>query len=78
MKAYQRKIIVLILITISTTSCNLYRQIGRNVIRKHNTSFNKYNEKNSYLSYEQLVKEQNKLNKKNRENKFLLWLWINI
>jgi hypothetical protein len=52
--------------------------IGGNVMRKHNTSLNKYSEKNTYLSHEQIVKEQNKPNKKRRENKFLFWLWRNI
>jgi hypothetical protein len=52
--------------------------IGGGVMRKHNTSLNKYGEKNTYLSHEQHVKEQNQPNKKRRENKFLFWLWRNI
>lgn len=69
---------MLILITISVTSCNPYMHIGGSVMRKHNTSLNKYSEKNTYLSHEQLVKEQNQPEKKRRENKFLFWLWRNI
>jgi hypothetical protein len=72
-----RKIII-ILITISITSCNPYMHIGGKVMRNHNTSLNKYNQKNSYLSHKQLTQEQNKTNKKRRENKFLFWLWRNI
>ena len=69
---------MLILITISVTSCNPNMHIGGGVMRKHNTSLNKYSEKNTYLSHEQLVKEQNQPEKKRRENKFLFWLWRNI
>ena len=73
-----KKIIILLIIKISITSCNPYMHIGGNVMRKHNTSLNKYSDKNTYLSHEQLVKEQNQPNKKRRENKFLFWLWRNI
>jgi len=54
------KIIILILITISVTSCNPYMHIGGGVMRKHNTSLNKYNKKNTYPSQEQPVKEEKK------------------
>ena len=69
---------MLILITISVTSCNPYMHIGGGVMRKHNTSLNKYNKKNTYLSQENFVKEETKPEKKRRENKFLFWLWRNI
>ena len=72
------KIIVLILITISVTSCNPYMHIGGSVMRKHNTSLNKYNKKNTYPTKEEPVKEETKPEKKRREKKFLFWLWRNI
>ena len=72
------KIIILILITISVTSCNPYMHIGGGVMRKHNTSLNKYNKKNTYPSQEDSIKKEIKPNKKRRENKFLFWLWRNI
>ncbi len=72
------KIIILILITISVTSCNPYMHIGGSVMRKHNTSLNKYNKENTYPSQKDSVKEETKPNKKRRENKLLFWLWRNI
>ena len=72
------KNILIIVIFLFVTSCNPYMHIGGNVMRNYNTSMNKYKKNNSYLDYNQLVNESNKPIKKQRENKFLFWLWRNI
>ena len=66
------KALSLIIMIVLMTSCNPYMHIGGAAMRKYNLSQNKYTPNNPYTNYRKTKP------KKQREHRFLFWLWRNI